>query len=362
MNLEIHRIPADAGAASDLIRDLAVLERDFLVQTLGDDDLADGPEALAVMLANQAHRTKIWLVARRDGEPVGALLAGLPLRDNTSLAEIDLLIAPVGPDHDRVADALWAALQPELRAFGRTIVQCWTTHPLTGPSAAVPRTEWLTPASEVGLVPPSRITEWFTARGFTLEQVERHSVLDLAPALPLAAELAAAAHPHHADSYDLFSWVGETPEEHLDAFASLRARMSVDVPSAGLELEEENWDADRLRADDAVSTARGTLRHVTVARHRGSGELVAYSVLTQPQARPQVAYQDDTLVHGEHRGRRLGMAVKAANLQVLAEHSPSVRRIHTWNAGENQWMLAINEAMGFTERSAEGAWQLTGLS
>lgn len=32
-------------------------------------------------------------------------------------------------------------------------------------------------------------------------------------------------------------------------------------------------------------------------------------------------------------------------------------RLHTWNAGENRWMLAINREFGFAPTSALGAWE-----
>ena len=36
---------------------------------------------------------------------------------------------------------------------------------------------------------------------------------------------------------------------------------------------------------------------------------------------------------------------------------PAAQRIHTWNAAENGYMLAINEALGFRAAAIEGAWQ-----
>lgn len=72
---------------------------------------------------------------------------------------------------------------------------------------------------------------------------------------------------------------------------------------------------------------------------------------------PEAAFQYNTIVRADHRGHRLGMLVKADNLRTLVEAYPRVRRLHTWNAGENRHMLAINEAMGFEVASVEGAWQ-----
>ena len=68
-------------------------------------------------------------------------------------------------------------------------------------------------------------------------------------------------------------------------------------------------------------------------------------------------HQDDTLVLSEHRGRRLGMLVKAANLQRLAVEQPAARRVGTWNAEENSHMLAINVALGFRPAGGSGEWQ-----
>ena len=64
---------------------------------------------------------------------------------------------------------------------------------------------------------------------------------------------------------------------------------------------------------------------------------------------------------GEHRGHRLGWWMKAANAGHVLTERPTVRRVHTWNAGENRWMLQINEALGVRHRSPAACWQkLTG--
>ena len=60
---------------------------------------------------------------------------------------------------------------------------------------------------------------------------------------------------------------------------------------------------------------------------------------------------------GPHRGHRLGMLVKAANLGGRRPGWPSVRSVLTWNASENQHMLSINIALGFRPAGYEGEWQ-----
>jgi hypothetical protein len=96
---------------------------------------------------------------------------------------------------------------------------------------------------------------------------------------------------------------------------------------------------------------------VAVARHRSSGELAAYSVLQYSALKPWLAQQDDTLVAKPHRGHRLGMLVKVLNLRRMMEAHPSVGRILTFNAAENDHMLAINIALGFRPAGYDGEWQ-----
>ena len=88
----------------------------------------------------------------------------------------------------------------------------------------------------------------------------------------------------------------------------------------------------------------------------GDGEIAGYTELELPFER-EFAYQSDTLVVGAHRGNGLGMLVKLANLVRLAESSPERTVVYTWNADENEHMLAINVALGFRSFALESTWQ-----
>jgi GNAT superfamily N-acetyltransferase len=93
------------------------------------------------------------------------------------------------------------------------------------------------------------------------------------------------------------------------------------------------------------------------ARDLGSGRLVGYTSIQVPGHAPALAFQHDTLVIREHRGHGLGLALKLANLRVLAERLPEVRTVRTWNAAENAHMLAVNTAMGFRPSGRLRTWQ-----
>ena len=89
--------------------------------------------------------------------------------------------------------------------------------------------------------------------------------------------------------------------------------------------EEEVWDAERVREHDELLVARGALEVHRRRAARPSGRLVALTeILLAPDA-PAAGLADVTVVHPEHRGHRLGLAVKIANLEALAGAAPAVR-------------------------------------
>ncbi len=335
----------------------AELWRDVQLEVLGHDDLTESPPTLAVAYAQQEYQAKQMLLARRGETVVGSAYLGLPLKDNTTVAVGDLSVRP-GADVRAVLTTLWDAARPRLVEHGRSTVQVWSVHrPMTPQQGKA----WLLPRTGVGGIAPDTRTQVLQELGFVLEQVERHSQLDVDEGLGRAVTLEAGALARAA-GYDVLSWAGGTPDHLLDGLADACAHMATDAPSGALEVGPEHWDADRVRYAEQSVAARGMVRVTTVAVDRRTGAVAAYTQIDHHPGRPAVAYQEDTLVLGEHRGHRLGMLVKIANLRALREEAPGVQRVHTWNAGENAWMLRINLALGFREASHEAAWQLTGLS
>jgi hypothetical protein len=133
--------------------------------------------------------------------------------------------------------------------------------------------------------------------------------------------------------------------------------MSVDMPAADLEVDEETWTEERVVAHDEAEVAGGRPLLVTVALHVPSGRLAGINELSVANDRTRPVGQEDTLVLYEHRGRRLGMLLKAANLQELAKIAPDAPLVFTFNAEENRPMLDVNEAIGFRPVGYDGSWQ-----
>jgi GNAT superfamily N-acetyltransferase len=183
--------------------------------------------------------------------------------------------------------------------------------------------------------------------------------LGFAPALPMVRRLLRLPlSPAHArelrgdpraapKGYTLLTWADRWPDEYLEDRCEFGRRMSTDVPVGEQELDEEEWDAARVRALEANLAAQDRGKVTTVARHDASGRLAAFSEVVVPLGAPESAWQHDTLVVREHRGHGLGFATKVATLWAVQERYQAVRSISTWNAAENEHMIAVNDAMGF---------------
>ncbi|HSZ36136.1 MAG TPA: GNAT family N-acetyltransferase [Acidimicrobiales bacterium] len=160
-----------------------------------------------------------------------------------------------------------------------------------------------------------------------------------------------------AGEYRTLSFVAPWPDEFVDDHSTLLRVMSTDEPAGDGEREAEDWDAERLRENETLEADRGVTVHVAVAQHVPSGRLVAVTELGVAADAPDEAWQQITVVHPDHRGHRLGLAVKLANLDLLAEHAGDVRIVQTGNAAVNKPMIAVNEMMGFEVFSEGAFWQ-----
>lgn len=278
----------------------------------------------------------VGLVAVEEGEMVSAGRLDIPISDNTHLCQALILTHP-----ERLrrggARALVEEVERRTRELGRTT--------LTASSDELPGEEGR-----------SASRGFCAAMGFVAEQVEVRRDIDLPLDPALVSGLAAVAAEHAAD-YDLRIWRDAVPDDLVEDQAHLHRRMSTDVPMAGMDWQEEEWDAARVRREERLVREMGRTCFAATAIHRPTGRSVAYTTVGVPLAAPERVYQWDTLVLKEHRGNRLGMLVKLACLQRLAEEVPQARVISTWNAAENAPMIRVNDALGARVNGQLVNWQ-----
>ncbi|MFB4311413.1 GNAT family N-acetyltransferase [Actinomadura sp. GTD37] len=292
-------------------------------------DPAPDPDGTARRLlgAEPGSRQRLWAVA--DGGRLAAVaalrLSGEPGTDRPG--EIDVQVRP-GHRRRGLGRRLLAAAAEGLRADGRSSV---IAQVLAG-TPAVPFLE--SQGFECVL----------TLRGMLLR-------LDDVPPDRVARLLAAAP-----AGYDLVRWRGAAPDRYAAALARAKHAMADFA-----EYEGAPWDAHRVREMAEVVAKRGDALYTVAALHRDA--IAGFTEIVVPHDSAGRAAQYDTAVVPEHRGRRIGIWVKAAMLAWLRDERPDVRDIETDNSGDNAHMIAVNEELGFrTEReSLEFQAQTTAL-
>ena len=196
----------------------------------------------------------------------------------------------------------------------------------------------------------------FAARhGYTLGLVEIERRLRLPVSDQRLDVRAGEAAPHH-EGYRLVSWVGRIPDELVEQWAEIEASLPTEAPVGDIVREPETPSVEAVRAEEAQHGPMGVTSYKTVAL-APDGELVAFTEVAITTFDPGLAFQWGTLVRRAHRGHRLGLAVKVANLRLLQEHYPQGQTLSTVNAEVNDHMIAINEALGFFSFERQGDLQ-----
>ena len=122
--------------------------------------------------------------------------------------------------------------------------------------------------------------------------------------------------------------------------------LTVDAPTGTVDFEEEKLTPERYAEMVATTDAMGRARYETVAL-TPDRQVVAQSTLALSLDESTKVYQWGTFVHREHRGHKLGLATKAVNLRAVQAARDDLTMVVTQNGETNDYMVAINERMGF---------------
>lgn len=283
-------------------------------------------------------RDVTMLRATWDGRLVGASMLILPTRDNLHAAYGEVWVLP---DRRRRGHgrAVLSDLEQRVRQAGRRTLLIDAASPpdRDGPGALFAR-----------------------ATGFEEANRDEVKVLDLAASrdtwAPLRAEVAA-----HGGGYRVVAYEHETPEELLAGVGGLLSTFFSQIPLGTLEIEDSEWTPERIRAEEAHGREVGRLDYCAVAV-APDGQVVAFTNVGVNLADAVRGSIGVTVVAPEHRGHRLGLAVKLASHDLLLTAHPGCAEVVTGNADVNAPMNAINERMGYrvVERCHELQKRLAG--
>jgi GNAT superfamily N-acetyltransferase len=153
------------------------------------------------------------------------------------------------------------------------------------------------------------------------------------------------AAPHH-EGYTIETFVHDVPADLVESLCVLLGQLAVDAPTGEVDFEEEVMTPQRFAEMLDTVKAMGRARYETVALN-SDREVVAQSTLSVPLNESTVVYQWGTFVHRQHRGHKLGLATKAVNLRAAQAARSDLTLVTTQNAETNDYMVSINERMGF---------------
>ena len=355
-NFTIEQLPIPASLNAPEFADFAEMveiRNEIEAHALGSRALDVTADELLPTYLEQDYERRQLFVARVDGKIVarGGLSWSTEEGSNVSWVFADVLPAF---RNRGIGGALFDQIEALALKSGRTIQQADAIH------TSADGGERVHPPTGFGDVPADDPgVRFLRKRGYSLEQIARASFLDLPVDPDVLTGHRREAEAAAAGDYTVVTWVGLTPEQWRSDLAYLKNRMSVDEPAAGLQIDEESWDEARVVKHDEAEIAGGRDMLTAAVLHGPTGKLVGINELSVAKDRSRPVSQEDTIVIAEHRGHRLGMLLKTANLQELARYSPESPLVYTFNAEENRHMLNVNEAVGFRAVGYDGAWKKT---
>ncbi|MEL7155833.1 MAG: GNAT family N-acetyltransferase, partial [Actinomycetota bacterium] len=332
MTIEVRRVgtPADDPAGFAAVVDL--MRADGKVRDPGDPPMP-GRQLEADLFAPHPRKQRFVWLAEAAGEPAALVWAETEsdVDDDLQLVSLEVI---VDPTHRRrgLATALVDEALPTLSAAGQNSVCGYPCHDIDYDAAvALCHRYGLTRRSEERC---SRVT---------MDDIDE-SMMD-----EWTAQAAVSA-----PGYRLEQWEGACPDHLAAAWQQAEAGMD-DAPLDDFDYHRVDLDAEAQRQEDAAAAAGGYRIHRSLVLGP-EGDAAGMSAIYVHEDRPEIGYQDDTAVLADHRGRRLGRWLKAANYRLTRQAHPELRVIETYNAQSNPWMLDINVAMGFRPHHVYDLW------
>ncbi len=150
------------------------------------------------------------------------------------------------------------------------------------------------------------------------------------------------------DAYELSVHVDGVPEELRQGVCDASNRLILDAPTGDVEFEPESMTVEDYQTmlDHLRDTGRTVI--TTVAVHRETGVVAAYTDLSVPTERPRTSSSS---------GARSCCRSTAATVSAWRSRSPTSRSspgsrperrsVQTMNDEQNPWMVQINKDLGF---------------
>lgn len=328
--VELIWLDLDHLDSRDVTQAVALLEAARVVDCPHEISLTVSSFAARLRHGWDGERPIIALARELGGRVTGVLEISFPRWDNTHLGLVEVTVDPLARRRG-LGRRLFEAGVQRVRAERRTLVvaDCFD--------------------QSVGV-------EFVRAMGLNPASVEVKRRQDPLTLDWKKLDLEYEAAESRAGGYELVRMPGATPEELIADVAGMTAAIN-DAPTDDLDVEDEVFSPERIRAFEAAQLARGRRIYRLVARERGAGILAGHTMVAVEGEQPGYGWQFDTSVLRSHRGHRLGLLLKIAMLRWLGEEEPQLRTLDTWNAASNAHMIKVNEVLGYHVVAKGMTWQ-----
>lgn len=187
------------------------------------------------------------------------------------------------------------------------------------------------------------VTRWAEKNGWKLNEV------DYTLRLPWPANKALLIQlmPQIPPDYEIQTYQNGVPPELQPSLGVIRGIMDADAPSGEIMFSSTPWSAEYYT--NYVSNIRANHNDLVETVAIYAGEVVGFTSVEVPANSQRVMLVRGTGVLPNHRGKRIGLALKTQITLELLTQNLSHSAIETDTAINNPWMLNINRAVGFQD-------------
>jgi len=325
MSVEIRRVDPDDDDTLRQVHDVFEAVRATETPELAPTPEAHYAGALRHPKPNSEDRCH---VAVEDGTVLGQTWVYLPHKENTHYAEAELAVHPAHRGRGVGTALLDHLLQTAKDERRSELVVTTRVAVADGPGR------------------PDTGARFLERHGFSPALTEVARCLRLDALDPAGQQRLWDESIGSAADYDIIPWIGRCPEQYVEGLGRIDSRIFAEIPLGDLDLRPRTIDADVVRAREDQALAQDHLLIRTIAVHRATGEVAANTLIYAHEGQSH-ADQAITIVDPDHRGHRLGLLTKLANLRQIREHHDYITAIWTGNADTNANMVAINDELGF---------------
>ncbi|MGP5035170.1 GNAT family N-acetyltransferase [Brachybacterium alimentarium] len=325
--------PLDAASDADIAQ-YAALDVAMDEALYGGHEVCTLEQWRAALTDSPYYRSRRWVAVAEPFEGgeviVGSAAVFLAQEENLETIGAHAAVHPDFRGHGIGTALVEEALIPAIRATGRALVESYGEIPASGDP-------------DDPTLPVHRL-----ARRLGIER-RNLAVCRVLP-LPLEESLLTSLQDEAEErvgDHRVEVWFDEVPEEHLADYGTLLRQIELDEPDEDVEHEPAEYTPERIRANERRRRDAGKQAIIAVAIAPDGSFVGNSEVHLQKEPGTTLAFQENTLVMPEHRGRRLGLALKVATHRLLRERAPGLRAVVTWNSHVNPWMIGINEKLGY---------------